>query len=176
MRVIIIVALIALMFTPVNAQDTPEDSIAAITSYTPCVGDKLIFDYRKFAYDPERTGPPLIVEATIASINAEMNAVKAKITIIPKGKEYLTLNRTLDWLGTPKFIESNFISAATQKEVLRIGNFNIETIKVSSGNKSFWFSLNADGSSRYPELIRAVRGNQVLVNLRQIIRPKKSKK
>ena len=164
-KITAIVALLSLV-TPVNAQDAQEDSIAPITTYTACVGDKLVFDYTK-------PGQTLKVEATIVSINTGVNAVKAKVVIIPQDKKELTLRRTVDWLGTPKFIESNFISASTQKEVLRVGNFNIETIKVSSGDKSFWFNINANGSSQYPDLIRATRGNQVLVNLRQIIRPKK---
>ena len=131
-------------------------------------GDAVTFDkvlLRKTGPDSIEVGKPFLD-----------SPVKAKVVIIPQDKKEPTLSRTVDWLGTPKFIESNFILASTQKEVLRVGNFNVETIKVSSGNKTFWFSISADGSSRYPELIRAVRGNQVLVNLRQIIRPKKSKK
>lgn len=169
MRVVIIVALISLMLTSVNAQDVaPVGSIAAITTYTPCVGDKLIFDYT------QKKKENVVIEATIAKVYTGVNAVEIKVTMI-QGKEKFT--RTISWLGQRKFLESNFLGTeTTQREILRIGNFNIETIKVSSGDKSFWFNINANGSSQYPDLIRAICGNQVLVNLRQIIRPKKSKK
>jgi hypothetical protein len=157
-----------------NAQDAKqEDSgVAAVTTYVPMEGDHLVYDY------VEKSGATTVVDATIASINTAMGAVTVNVLMTPKNRKLgvKPIRRTLEWFSTPGFIKRHFLGLSTRREVLRVGNFNIETTKVSSGDVSFWFTLNANGSSRYPEIIRSVRKGVVLINLKSITRYKKKKK
>ena len=162
----VFVLLLSLLVTA-NAQDAKVEKPAKII-FVPTVGDRLIFDYTR------KDGEDVVVAATIANIHTGVNAVTAQVTLTPKGKP--TIKRTIEWFSTPMFIESNFLGVSTRREWLQIGDFKVETVRVDGGNTSFWFSVNADGSSRYPELIKAVRNNKVLVNLRSIVRKKAEKK
>jgi len=144
-----------LVVTPVMAQDT-----AAITTYTATVGDELIFDYTR------QPGEQLEVSATIASIDSETGNYTLNVIISAPQAETLTAT----WSPTQDFIEKNFLGLETRREVLQISDVTLETTKVSSGDLSFWFYVSADGTSQFPELVRATRGTRVLINLREIVR------
>jgi len=171
MRIAIIVTLLAFVLTPVQAQDdvAPISSVAQVTTYTAAVGDKLLYEF------PVRNQE---VTATIANIDTRVGAVTVTMEIWDRSKPRHRSNlqlRRMEWIPSVDFIKNNFFGFTTRREVLRVGNFNVAVIRVDADNKSFWFRVDSQGTSRYPELIRAVAGNRVLVNLRSITRPNRKK-
>jgi len=153
---ILILALLALT-APAYAQ-----SIAPVTTYVPTVGDRLTFEAIDWGNDKPET-----IESTIASISSDSKAVR----LLEKD------STTTTWVSTPELIKNNFLGVSVSKEVLVISNFTLLTTRVGDpAGTAIWFTLNKDGSTRFPEIIQVTRNGRVIFKITAIVRPNKKAK